>query len=189
MTFSIWGSNDTRHGRMMSADITWIINSIDTGHKTLGIYMNSNSSTFVILQYVGIQVFDELETPDGPMTPTNTNSNNYSETEQIIGTWIDGKPIYRKAFQHGLVNLNNPKTIKIDGDYKNITDEKHYFLAPDGGCLMLPILTKDHSYFAKVNTSVSGTTGALSFELLRSDLQHWSDWNLLSVVEYTKRTD
>lgn len=97
MTFSIWGSNDTRHGRMMSADITWIINSIDTGHKTLGIYMNSNSSTFVILQYVGIQVFDELETPDGPTTPANINSDNYSESEHMIGTWINGKPLYRKV--------------------------------------------------------------------------------------------
>lgn len=82
---------------MHFADITWIIDSIDTGHKTLGIYMNSDSSTFVHIQYVGIQVFDELETPDGPMTPTDINSTNFSESEQIIGTWIDGKPLYRKV--------------------------------------------------------------------------------------------
>ena len=25
-------------------------------------------------------------------------TNNYSETEQVIGTWIDGKPIYQKTF-------------------------------------------------------------------------------------------
>ena len=29
------------------------------------------------------------------------NLNNYSTEEQIIGTWIDGKPVYRKCFSFG----------------------------------------------------------------------------------------
>lgn len=28
------------------------------------------------------------------------DSNNYSTTEQIIGTWIDGNPVYRKVFDN-----------------------------------------------------------------------------------------
>ena len=39
---------------------------------------------------------------DGDTVPTGyeevTDPNNYSLEEQVIGTWIDGKPIYRKSF-------------------------------------------------------------------------------------------
>jgi hypothetical protein len=27
-----------------------------------------------------------------------TNPNKYSTTETVVGTWIDGKPIYRKSY-------------------------------------------------------------------------------------------
>ena len=36
------------------------------------------------------------------------SSENYSTEEQIIGTWIDGKPIYRKTISCGA--LNNAET-------------------------------------------------------------------------------
>lgn len=32
------------------------------------------------------------------------NSTSYETTEQVIGTWIDGKPIYRKVFTGTLTN-------------------------------------------------------------------------------------
>ena len=47
------------------------------------------------------------------------SSHNYSTTEQIVGTWIDGSPVYEKTiynaggvtgnfnFQHGISNLKN----------------------------------------------------------------------------------
>ena len=38
------------------------------------------------------------------------NFNKYSTTEEVIGTWIDGKPIYRKV-----VTLSTTKTIDMSG--------------------------------------------------------------------------
>ena len=38
------------------------------------------------------------------------NFNKYSTTEEVIGTWIDGKPIYRKV-----VTLSTTKTIEMNG--------------------------------------------------------------------------
>lgn len=34
-------------------------------------------------------------------------NNNYSENEKVIGTWIDGKPIYRKVFTISQQNMTS----------------------------------------------------------------------------------
>ena len=38
----------------------------------------------------------------------------YSEDEQIIGTWIDGKPLYQKTINSGAIPNNTNKTIELD---------------------------------------------------------------------------
>jgi len=35
----------------------------------------------------------------------------YSETEQAVGTWIDGSVIYKRTFHSGAVNINGTFTI------------------------------------------------------------------------------
>jgi len=56
----------------------------------------------------------------------------YSTTEQVVGTWIDGKPLYEKTFNFGALpnatvkdishNISNVDTIFIAGGYaKNTT--------------------------------------------------------------------
>lgn len=47
------------------------------------------------------------------------SSHNYSTTEQIVGTWIDGSPVYEKTF-----NLTSPSTglNSITHDISNIGD-------------------------------------------------------------------
>lgn len=36
---------------------------------------------------------------------------NYSTTEQVIGTWIDGKPLYEKTYNFGALPNNTTKTL------------------------------------------------------------------------------
>ena len=47
-----------------------------------------------------------------------TNLNTYSTTEQIIGTWIDNKPIYRKCFY--INSLPNASTLITDYSIDNL---------------------------------------------------------------------
>lgn len=50
--------------------------------------------------------------PDTPSEPDNNAQNNiYSYDEVRIGTWIDGKPLYRKMFDLGALPNNTIKTI------------------------------------------------------------------------------
>ena len=64
------------------------------------------------------------------IVPTNSQNiigggmHNYSTEEQVIGTWIDGKPIYEKTLQYVMTNSDDgfaligadiDKVISIDG--------------------------------------------------------------------------
>lgn len=74
------------------------------------------------------------------------NGNNYSSNEQIIGTWTDGKPIYRTVIQSSSVSidissLNIDSLVKLDvkayinngivfntGRYQNSSDFYTYYM-------------------------------------------------------------
>ena len=43
----------------------------------------------------------------------NENKNNYSTEEQIIGTWIDDKPIYRKVYTDLSINMSINTWVKL----------------------------------------------------------------------------
>ena len=51
----------------------------------------------------------------------------YSTEEQVIGTWIDGKPLYRKVVQFtiGAINTDNQHSLGIAAE--TIVDWKGYF--------------------------------------------------------------
>ena len=52
-----------------------------------------------------------------------TSLDNYSTKEQVVGTWIDGKPIYRKTFQletELAVNPVNSACSEIPIDITNV---------------------------------------------------------------------
>ena len=76
-----------------------------------GVDLTGYCKTSEMTSYVNTTTGDleELETTDktdlvSAINELNTNINslddrdNYSTTEKVIGTWIDGKPIYRKVY-------------------------------------------------------------------------------------------
>ena len=104
---------------------------------------------------------------------------NYSTEEQIVGKWIDGKPIYRKVFSGSTgtgtnlssVLLNNgsiEKIINCYGNVKGASDEQLSVLS-DKQALLLSANHTTLTYFFNNSDSYS-----YSYEI---------------VVEYTKTTD
>ena len=57
----------------------------------------------------GIKVGENLEiTKDGTLnTKISSGSHNYSTEERVVGTWIDGKPIYEKVIAFSLTGSGN----------------------------------------------------------------------------------
>ncbi len=60
---------------------------------------------------------------DGAVTSSKIDSATYSTTEQVVGTWIDGKPLYRKVYIKNLSSgtetwiddLNEKNPIRLEG--------------------------------------------------------------------------
>ena len=114
--------------------------------------------------------------------------NNYSTSEQIIGTWIDGKPIYRCVFTLGLFGSNDTNiSFNIEGDYKNITNSFFYISNNGITNMTIPIRPSDalHIFCWAETTS----NGSILVSTSRANAAHWPDWTLYAIFEYTKTTD
>lgn len=79
--------------------------------NTLGINKNS---------YITIQYTKTTDTELSPVSlPKIKSTHNYSTEEQIVGTWIDGKPIYEKTYI-----LNNKSLLKGNNIFDTIENVK-----------------------------------------------------------------
>lgn len=103
----------------------------------------------------------------------------YSENEQQIGTWIDGKPIYRKVitytgdikegnneFKHGIQNLE----LIVDAKMKCLSDKVIFPYAIRNVCTNID--RYDDTKFTVWSTGDS-----------------WSSRTWAFILEYTKTTD
>lgn len=112
---------------------------------------------------------------------------NYSTEEQVIGTWIDGKPIYRKTlyisgglsfdsshkyiFNHNIENFK--MTIKLSGIIYD-SENKDYYI--------LPYVTT-----GVANIMLFNSTTQIKVE--QNPYQNGRLQNLYVIIEYTKTTD
>lgn len=100
----------------------------------------------------------------------------YSTKEQAIGTWIDGKPLYRKTIET-TVN-NQQQTISLDfsiDKLKNVEGEL------DNGNQVIPIGYNDNTNYCCVFMQKSNKS--LYY------MSSWSSGTLYITLEYTKTTD
>jgi hypothetical protein len=110
---------------------------------------------------------------------------NYSTTEKVVGTWINGKPIYRKVIdfgtfpnstykevQHNISNLQS--FVKIDGIA--IRNDNDFWQA-----IPLTYRGADTSY----NTALTVTKSKV---VITCDADR-SEFNGYVILEYTKTTD
>ena len=66
----------------------------------------------------------------------NQNANNYSTDEQVIGTWIDGKKLYRKVYQATTPTTSSDRVTLVDTTNLNIdapVDLYGYIIINDAG--------------------------------------------------------
>ena len=110
----------------------------------------------------------------------------YSEEEQLIGQWVDGKPLYRsirsintdssnKSLTIDISDLNIDKVIKSNGFFKRRNDN---------GFIPLPInYSVAYCYYDILDTNKNKIT------LVRDMSTHWADVTFYCYFEYTKTTD
>ena len=111
----------------------------------------------------------------------------YSTEEQVIGTWIDGKPLYRKVINAiPTISNSNYQTVTIAhniNDLKNI-HKCNGFLHNNGNT---------QTYILPTDTSATQTIGIREINntniVVYSKNDTWSGWIAEIILEYTKTTD
>ena len=113
-------------------------------------------------------------------SPFNPGYATYSTSEMVIGTWIDGKPIYRKVFDYSAAPLHNAQEI-------DITDLNIDTLINSNG------LGRDYesstAYPRWSLNSVSANNGRLIYLKDATTLKvEGAYWISYIIIEYTKNT-
>lgn len=131
---------------------------------------NNNDGTVTLTQDQYNSILSRLTALENNSNNTNTNEN-YSTEEQVVGTWIDGKPIYRKV-------ISIPSGAAASGTLNSVGDYSwvEHFIRAD-------VMSNSTNAISSVYCMSEGTTG----------LKLWcaegaGGANIL-IIEYTKTTD
>lgn len=110
----------------------------------------------------------------------------YSTEEQVIGTWIDGKPIYRKIIQSTTASDGSTKYISIGANVDEFVSM--HCLVKNDGTQYLPSGFNEGSTYT---VSIDGYDNSGGTKANTVGIRHKSYPNLpvTIVIEYTKATD
>lgn len=100
--------------------------------------------------------------------------NTYSTEEKVVGTWIDGKPLYRKVYS--TTSKANIDLSNLNCDYIEIVRTR----LKVSGYTRNPYYTSSSDYFRTLIDSNEN----LMIEASASSINNWT-----TVIEYTKTTD
>ncbi len=82
----------------------------------------------------------------------NENENKYSTKEQVIGTWVDGKPLYRKVYEVNSPKAKDSSEVVLDTTDLNVDIPVNVygviFISNDGTCTPLNIAFNSGDVFA-----------------------------------------
>lgn len=121
------------------------------------------------------------KTTDSPISIGD--GNDYSTDEQVVGTWIDGKPVYQKTISCGALPNAVTKTVahNITNLKRVIHIDGYGYRASDGNSLSLPYASIAN-YFVSVN--IVGGNIELYAQADRSSFEE-----SYITLQYTKTTD
>ena len=102
-------------------------------------------------------------------------SDNYSTDEQVIGTWIDGKPIYQKTLYYSSSGTTSSINIATISNVKNIIDLT-------GMVLEKGIYYDIDNYNCRLKFDTSNNT-------LQWEGANWTSPQGYAVIKYTKTVD
>lgn len=120
---------------------------------------------------------------DGAVTPAKIATATYSTTEQVIGTWVDGKPLYRKTLNCGVGPNNGTVQTAL-----NVTGAKIHNLYGTGinsAGSALPVNS------ARPVDGISSSIGAYynGAQIVIESGADRSGYTFYITVEYTKASD
>lgn len=121
-----------------------------------------------------------------------SNKQIYSTSEQVVGTWIDGKPLYRKTFDLTPQISASVTSTSIDLDIQNVKvamiDGSHSYMldnATSTGYMPFPNINSNTAFNGGGYIQV--TSGKATLNVRKGS--SLTIYKLILTVEYTKTTD
>ena len=111
----------------------------------------------------------------------------YSTDEKVVGTWIDGKPIYQKTFVDTVADSKHISLVDIN--YDKIIDFNAIMEAPTDGTfqkLGSTLISDDGNNRAKCYISLSASYG-YNIAIINTN-SAWNDRPIYITIQYTKTT-
>lgn len=149
---------------------------------------NNDDGTVTLTQSQYDSILNRLTTLENNSNSTNTNET-YSTEEQVIGTWIDGKPLYRKVIREQITDSGNKEYFLS----QNVPDAESFIIESasvfsnssyTGDVLVVSSSNASTTKYDVAFTSFNLKTGRIW--LVRGDS---SPSYLQLIVRYTKTTD
>lgn len=121
---------------------------------------------------------------DGDEIYNKNNLEVYSTSEQRIGTWIDGKPIYRKVIDCGALPNNTIKSIAHNINNLDIFTKIYIFGINPSGNYHISYSVYDNNAVANSVTAYANSTAVVF--ITKNDRSAYTGY---AILEYTKTTD
>lgn len=110
------------------------------------------------------------------------DSNTYSTNEKVIGAWIDGKPLYRKTINIGVINAGSNSINHNTENIASLIKIYGFGINGDNEFIPLPFPNKNGLTYT---ISMYATLSAIKIDC-GTDI---SLSNTYATIEYTKTTD
>ena len=115
---------------------------------------------------------------------------NYSTTEQVIGKWINGKPVYRKVIDYQpsstIGSANTTTNISIPHNIANFKQIVKARMVNEGGYVFPTIGSSTGSTVTLSDTITKVDTTNINFRIINNA---WPTVHFYIILEYTKTTD
>lgn len=125
--------------------------------------------------------------PSFDYSNTSPDAMNFSTDEKVIGTWIDGKPLYQKSFITTLSNdlqTSIPMNVSID-KYIDITAMQY----SDGYFRPLTVISNDFAKYTKISAVDNTMASGANTLYIRTLETNYQGTDVIVIVRYTKTTD
>lgn len=137
-------------------------------------YATAFPDSYAILQYT--------KTTDAANSFKYADENDYSTTEHIVGSWIDGKPVYQKTIVIGALVNNSSKTVSHGISNLGAVVDAVLVGMKNGGALVTAYDTLDNNQLFTFRISSSDI-------IVYSKSDRSSGWDSWVTIKYTKSTD
>ncbi len=119
-------------------------------------------------------------------TVGDIKSENYSTTEQVVGTWIDGKPVYQKVIEN-TVTLNSYAVV---GTINNVKDtiSVNWLVAPSNFGSFGRTGYLNSNYYTGIQAEIDASN-VLTISIWGKEGTNGASTSVRVIVRYTKTTD